>query len=416
MLRYIVPCPLWAGCQPLQDRRHPPNGTERTTQPRLLTWTLVEFGHKFSIEMDTYPRRRVVLSFEKDADAPEAFRRHLSGCAFDQDGDLWVCTDELNGLSRLVREVPGIYSKHDYTDLNKRLQLPDKGEEIDLEGLDIQGDDIWFVGSHASTRKKVKKGKTEAENLSRLTEVKSNPNRCLIGRARLSKGKIASKRDVAQVPIQTDGNALTEGLQTDPHLGAFLRAHDPQNPSTFVQLASKENGFDVEGIAAYGHRIFLGLRGPVLRGWAMLIEVRVTEANDTLTLDPIGHDGRPYRKHFVDLNGMGVRDLTWFGDDLVLLAGPSMDITGLQSVYVLRDAADLSDDSLTLFDGSQLQRQCDLPQVNEGDKAEGICSLTGSGIIDVDPGILVVYDSPRTDRLIDNHAVLADAFALKPWR
>jgi hypothetical protein len=47
-----------------------------------------------------------------------------------------------------------------------------------------------------------------------------------------------------------------DALADDPHLGFFVGAMIP----------GKENGFDVEGLAFYQNRIFLGLRGPVLRG------------------------------------------------------------------------------------------------------------------------------------------------------
>lgn len=39
-------------------------------------------------------------------------------------------------------------------------------------------------------------------------------------------------------------------------------------------------------------------------------------------------DGRPYRKHLLDLDGLGVRDLCPHSDDLLVLAGPTMDLDG----------------------------------------------------------------------------------------
>ncbi|MNG03413.1 hypothetical protein D3C84_864920 [compost metagenome] len=35
-----------------------------------------------------------------------------------------------------------------------------------------------------------------------------------------------------------------------------------------------------------------------------------------------------YRKHFFALNGLGFRDLCTSGDDLLILAGPTMDLDG----------------------------------------------------------------------------------------
>ena len=63
-----------------------------------------------------------------------------------------------------------------------------------------------------------------------------------------------------------------EALRQDPHLGPFLRTSHGEADGKHARapLASKENGFDIEGLAAFDRRLILGLRGPVLRGWAML--------------------------------------------------------------------------------------------------------------------------------------------------
>ena len=59
-------------------------------------------------------------------------------------------------------------------------------------------------------------------------------------------------------------DALTRALRDDPHLGPFL------------SIPSKDNGFDIEGLAAAPNgRLFLGLRGPVLDGWACILEIHV---------------------------------------------------------------------------------------------------------------------------------------------
>ena len=57
---------------------------------------------------------------------------------------------------------------------------PRSKEEIDVEGLDIEEDRLWIVGSHTSTRKGIKPDKDPEENLRRLAQVEARPNRCLI--------------------------------------------------------------------------------------------------------------------------------------------------------------------------------------------------------------------------------------------
>ena len=44
-------------------------------------------------------------------------------------------------------------------------------------------------------------------------------------------------------------------------------------------------------------------------------------------------DGRGYRKHVLRLDGLGVRDLCPHGEDLLVLAGPTMDLDGPVHVF-----------------------------------------------------------------------------------
>jgi len=72
---------------------------------------------------------------------------------------------------------------------------------------------------------------------------------------------------------------LTEALRGDQHLGLF------------IVIPGKDNGFDIEGLAGAGKRLFIGLRGPVLRGWAVILEVELKEDIEqpfTLRLTTIG--------------------------------------------------------------------------------------------------------------------------------
>ena len=108
------------------------------------------------------------------------------------------------------------------------------------------------------------------------------------------------KRTAAQLRGNDQGNALTEALRGDEH------------PESFLAIPGKDNGFDIEGLAVAGERLFMGLRGPVLRGWAVMLEVELEEDNDqpcTLRLNAIGPSDRLYRKHFLHLGGLGIRDL-----------------------------------------------------------------------------------------------------------
>src|SRR5262249_23058186 len=131
-------------------------------------------------------------------------------------------------------------------------------------------------------------------------------------------------RTAAQLHGDDKSSDLTDALAEDKHLGDFL------------SIPGKDNGFDIEGLAVVGDRIFIGLRGPVLRGWAVILELELKEGEDkasTLKLKKIGREDRPYRKHFLQLGGLGIRDLCARGSDLLILAGPTMDLDGPVTVF-----------------------------------------------------------------------------------
>lgn len=182
-------------------------------------------------------------------------------------------------------------------------------------------------------------------------------------------------------------------LDEDEHLAPFLA------------IPGKDNGLDVEGIAVAGEpgaeRVFLGLRGPVLRGWAVVLQVAPREDGDELRLAPVEGKQR-YLKHFLDLDGLGIRDLCPQGDDLLVLAGPSMDLDGPVRVYRWPGAARIEAPDVVHRD--ELRREIDLPYGEGDDHAEGIALLPSGEL-------LVVYDSPARSRLTDPGTVLADVVA-----
>lgn len=197
------------------------------------------------------------------------------------------------------------------------------------------------------------------------------------------------------------GNVLTEALRFDPHLAPFLA------------IPSKDNGFDVEGLAVRGDRVLLGLRGPVLRGWAVVLELELEEVGTGLLgLRPIGDQGAPYRKHFLDLRGLGLRDMCLHGDDLLVLAGPTMDLDGPAGVYRWRDA--LGADAPSLLGKDDLEQLLEVPygtgEHAAQDHPEGLCVFRESE--QGEPALLVVYDAPDAHRTQGEAGVRADVFHL----
>ena len=99
------------------------------------------------------------------------------------------------------------------------------------------------------------------------------------------------------------------------------------------------------------------------------------------------------------------RDLVAQGDDLLVLAGPTMDLDGPVTVFRWHGA--MSVEAPTVVRGDALTPEEDLPFGHGTDHAEGI-GLLGAP---EDGRLLVVYDSPAPERLGDD-GVLADVVQL----
>ncbi|MEA5505463.1 DUF3616 domain-containing protein [Halotia wernerae UHCC 0503] len=123
-----------------------------------------------------------------------------------------------------------------------------------------------------------------------------------------------------------------------------------------------------------------------------------------IKLQKVGEGKQRYKKHFVWLNGSGIRDLCLDGDDLLILAGPTMVLDGKVQVYRLRNGVNMRENIL-----NNPQLLLDLPYGNRDDRPEGITlfqDVTGVS------SLLVVYDAPAQNRLVDNSGVTADVFSL----
>lgn len=353
--------------------------------------------------------RRVTLRFAEESREAET---HTNLSAVRQDGRcLWVAGDETATIERLTAvvgedgRVTG-YDGHATVNLADLVPLPaGPDEEADIEGLARGNGWLWAIGSHSLKRKKIKPGQSDAKSRKRLATVVREDNRFILARLPLVSGadglpevvREDGGRTAAVLGLRKD--SITDLLEDDPHLAPFL------------SIPSKDNGIDIEGIAAHGDRLYIGLRGPVLRGWAVLIEIRPgTDPNDPqrLRLLPVGDGEALYRTHFMDLGGLGIRDLCPHGDDLLVLTGPSMDLDGPVRVVRWRGAAKA--DAPEIVTSEDLEVLGDLPYGDGDDHAEGIAVLDEPDAAGL--GVLVVYDSPSPDRLTEDGGVIADVVRL----
>lgn len=345
---------------------------------------------------------QVLLRFE---DGFKEHREDISALRLTPDNYLWLGSDETSTIERLSFVNSQTFAKHQQFRVADFIELPEsEDQEIDIEGLAYAGHYLWFVGSHSWKRKKTKPDKTDENNIKRLTKLESEANRYLLGRIPLVQGELLQscanpdnpdeQLSAAKLQLTERGNLLMDALADDPHLGIYVAAAIP----------GKENGFDIEGLAVYQNRIFLGLRGPVLRGWAVMLEIEVeASSSGLLTLRQIGQ-GKQYKKHFIYLNGLGIRDLCLDGENLLFLAGPTMDLDGPVRIYRLQNGVNLREDVLSKPDVVQ-----EIPYGNGEEHAEGMTLFTDFTQM---PSLLVVYDSPASRRLKGDGDVVADVFKL----
>jgi hypothetical protein len=340
--------------------------------------------------------------------------------------ELWLASDEINTLWRLQQNEEGDYEPSETVDLTKQLDLPapaDASQEIDIEGLDADSDGkhLWLIGSHSLKREAPKKKENGKENLAHLHEVKADGNRFIVARIPIKEG--AAK--AAQLDCTERRNDLSDALRADSYFQRFFA--DDSKDDDKKAIPGKDNGLDIEGLAVAGpNRLFIGLRGPVLRGWAAIFELQFDEKTTPAPEGKIAErlQLQQIHKTFVRLDGLGIRDLCFDGDDLLILTGPSMDLDWPVTIYrwvgarkastekerlvwqigedVIADDEQSADIALELATTSTTSEK-------GKDHAEGLTLLKQP---DGSKALLLIYDSPAAWRLASEKGIAADVFDL----
>ena len=398
-------------------------------------------------EPHTHGGTPVVLEFRHEPGAEDAPHRDLSAVV--QVGrDLWLGSDEGAALERLSPVGADRWGRHATIDLHAVLDLPNaRDEEIDVEALAAADGWLWVVGSHSVKRKKPRPDDPPEAQMARLARVVREGNRHLLARLPLvpePAAEPAGGNGAAPAAAPADGNgaaapdpsargapsmtvvreatgaagvstrvaARLHGGRRSGALGAALA--DDAHLASYLAIPSKENGLDVEGLAVGGGRVWLGLRGPVLRGWAVILALTPEvddDASDRLRLGRSGPQRRRYEKFFLDLHGLGVRELCAAGEDLLILAGPTMQLDGRALVVRWRGA--LAERGDRMVPESRLERVLELPYghgLEESvDHPEGMTLLDDGG----EPSLLVVFDTPAAYRARGQAAVTAERFPLR---
>jgi hypothetical protein len=211
----------------------------------------------------------------------------LSALAMTSDGYLVIGSDEGTSVQVLRKIDAATYAVLESIPLANPLT----DQEIDIEGIAIVGRTVHVLGSHARKRKKLDPSdETQAENRRRMTENIHEPLRESLYRFELNAdGKLAS-----EVQVTT----LRPRIESDLILRPFL------------EIPGKEGGIDLEALMARDAKLWAGFRGPVLRdGYApVLVFDFANPARGEL--------------RFVQLGGLGIRDMASTRDGILLLAGP----------------------------------------------------------------------------------------------
>lgn len=325
---------------------------------------------------------------------------------------LWVAGDENVSIQRLEKLEDGSYGNGRNYFLKDFFELPSLDEEADIEGMDVDGNYLWIVGSHSYKRKKAREDcEDPQEEINRLCLTTLGSNRNLLARIPIvqdEKGiytlikecddpdNPGKKLTAAKLKhSKKKWSQLTKKLKTDKHIGSY------------IGIPGKDNGFDIEGLTVIQNKIFLGLRGPVLRGWAIILEIGLKEKQaGLLTLKKSTKTKEYFKKHFVNLNGMGIRELVCQGKDLIILAGPTMDLDGVMEIYRWKNGIEHQE--------GQMVKRVDIESIfvfpHKGklrgrDKAEGLALRN-------DNKLLIAYDSPGEKRKIGEHKVILDTILL----
>ena len=273
---------------------------------------------------------------------------------------LWTASDEMRTIECLEPRGRGyrLHRQFKLDELFPGLPGGEKEREADVEALDVAHGRLWVCGSHSLTRRS--RDKTQATVDPRIRE---RPSRRLLGSIELGK----------------DGGGLVAPGKTLPYDGAgSLRAMlgSYAHIAPFMDLPSKENGLDIEGLVIFRRKIYVGMRGPVVDNVALVAAIGMTQ--------DFGIDATGVFLHFVDLGGLGVRDMTRWGGGILILAGPVNGADGPFRLYQWLPRRT-----------GKIQAPEKVQELPAGaDHPEGICALVRAGA----DGLIILYDSKSDKR------------------
>jgi len=216
-------------------------------------------------------------------------------------GDAAVGPDKnLNIIQVLSKQEDGHYV------VGEDILLPDvenDGRELDIEGIAVDGNFIYVIGSHSFRRNKARPKKSVKRNRKTFNQgkIKPEPGRDWLHRIEVnSQVQPIAKMSISLRDVISDHEAL----------------------KAFSEIPSKENGVDIEGLAVDDGWVYVGFRGPVFRGnYVPVLKFQFDQHEKSASL------------LLVKLEGGGIRDMAKVQDGFLLVSGPVGDAPGPYQVY-----------------------------------------------------------------------------------
>ncbi|ARM89700.1 hypothetical protein RHEC894_CH03428 [Rhizobium sp. CIAT894] len=184
--------------------------------------------------------------------------------------------------------------------LPKKAQDGHKYKETDAEGVSFSDGFFYIVGSHGRDK--------EGEKQDSRYFAYRIPAEALSG------GDIGEE------------NKVSPAVEKSDRLAALLNQSEALKKAN--ALPPEKDGTNIEGLAVTGDKLFVGFRGPLPDGKAVIGETSVKHV--------FGAGAGGLQLHPVDLGkGQAVRDLAaYHGDSLLILAGPQDRKGGKAAVYI----------------------------------------------------------------------------------
>ena len=238
----------------------------------------------------------------------EDYDENISGLAA-TDQFLVIGADEDAKVQVLTRQNPETFHYKGQPDNTIPLQTLKKGDEVDIEGIAQGAQFFYVIGSHSRKRLRVKNQdgdkETVQENLHRLAQTAIEP----------------SREQLFRLQLEADGQLVEDSLKS-MSLRDFILNHPVLAP--FQVIASKENGIDIEGIAAQGDtQLYIGFRGPKLRGNFVPVMVLSPKPDkEDKFIQQFKEKFVEAEVRFVHLDGRGIRDMVAVENGFLILGGP----------------------------------------------------------------------------------------------